>query len=394
MVTTTRTLAAAFVFGLIFGAARGASAQEARQTQTVQTVQTANNETAPIPTLHHAAVSSARVGEDLQIQAELERADLVKAVFLVYNTKGAVKAIPMRRSPRSGYVAVIPGSDVLSTGVGYTIEIEQVDGTRRAMFASRDALHDVVVNEDSTDVEERWALHRVGGRRSVVGATVEFVRFGTTTGTFAIPCAANQEGCKPGEMKIPQVDDQYWRAEASYTYRPLRTIAELTFRLGVVRGRSLVDLPELDDEKYDVGLNFGGASVRFRFTHWMHMELSALTSITEVGFSAGAGTNLIFGDPFGTKFTMGWETIGFTPSTYFGTRLFTRLDLAAHERLMVSPSIEVTDMPHAGEFGVRLLTDLGIPITRGFSIIARGGYQARISKSGGPTVGATLQLAF
>ena len=37
-------------------------------------------------------------------------------------------------------------------------------------------------------------------------------------------------------MRVPQVDDQYWRVEAGYTYRPLRTIAEFSLRGGVVRG--------------------------------------------------------------------------------------------------------------------------------------------------------------
>ncbi len=38
----------------------------------------------------------------------------------------------------------------------------------------------------------------------------------------------------------------------------------------------------------------------------------------------------------------------------------------------------------------RLLVGVG----HGFSLGLRGGYQARVSRSGGPTVGATVQLGF
>jgi hypothetical protein len=51
-------------------------------------------------------------------------------------------------------------------------------------------------------------------------------------------------------------------------------------------------------------------------------------------------------------------------------------------------------MPHAGDFGVRLLADAGFVLGRGFTLWVRGGYQARISRSGGPAAGATLQFGF
>ena len=63
-------------------------------------------------------------------------------------------------------------------------------------------------------------------------------------------------------------------------------------------------------------------------------------------------------------------------------------------KITVAPSIEVTDMPHAGDFGVRLLADGGFVLGKGFTLWLRGGYQARISRSGGPAAGATLQFGF
>src|SRR6185312_1783957 len=103
-----------------------------------------------------------------------------------------------------------------------------------------------LVIDDHTDVRERAALKRLGGRRSVVSAGADYVRFGTTTAAAAIPCAPAQTACTPGQLVTPSVADQYWRVEAGYTYRPLRTVAEFGIKIGVVRGTSLVPLTQAD----------------------------------------------------------------------------------------------------------------------------------------------------
>src|SRR5262249_22466801 len=149
---------------------------------------------------------------------------------------------------------------------------------------------------------------------------------------------------------------QFWRTEVGYTYRPLRVVAEFGIKLGVVRGNSLVSLEELDESKYSVGLNYAEPWLRFRMADSWHLELSALASITEVGFSVGGGAALLIGDPYGTRLTLGGETIGFG-STYFGSRFYTKLDLLVREGITVGPVVEVTNMPHADAFGVRLYGD-------------------------------------
>ena len=171
-------------------------------------------------------------------------------------------------------------------------------------------------------------------------------------------------------------------------------LSEFGLRMGIVRGYSLVDLPEYHQAKYSVGLNYGSPWVRFRFADAWHLEISALTSITEVGFAVGFGNALMIGDPYGTKLTLGWETIGIAKGTYFGSRFYTRLDILATPRFILGPSIEVTDMPHAESFGVRLLGDASLRIWRGLGVSVRGGYQARKSTSGGPAAGGLLWLGF
>ncbi len=344
------------------------------------------------PLFHHIPISSASAGEPLRFRALITAPHLIGGAYIVYRTKNRWFTLKILRG-EDGYEATIPAEHVTPPELAYAIELELTDGTRTAVFASRQNPHPVVVHEDVTDVREAWLLNRVSGRRSLVSASVDVVRFGTSTGR-PIPCGSGQTDCKEGEQITPAVDDQYVRAEASYTYRPFRTVSEFGFRLGVVRGRSLVDTPVYESDTYDVGLNYAGANVRFRLANIFHTEFELLGNVTEVGFSTGVGASVLLGDPLGTKFTFGFQSIGFSDETYFGTRFFTRLDLKASERITVAPVIEVTDMPHAGEFGVRLLADGGLVLGRGFTLWLRAGYQARVFRSGGPTVGTTLQYGF
>jgi hypothetical protein len=393
MVTKKCThLAVALASALVLAASPASADGDAGPVAPVAPVAPRTDELAPA--VHHAPISSAAEGEPLTVRAVIDAPHLVKGAHVVYRTAEGWFSVRLMRSGDLDHAAEIPARHVKVVGLAYAIELERADGKREPVFASREEPHPVIVHEDGTDERERWLLDRLGGRRSVVSATGELVRFGTTTGKTALPCAPGQESCPPGESRIPTVDDQYWRVEASYTYRPLRTVAEFGFRLGVVRGRSLVDVDLYDDDRFDVGLNYAGANVRFRIADILHADLQIMGSVTEVGFSTGAGAAVVLGDPYAFHFTLGWQTIGFTYETYFGTRFYTRLDLPVASRITVAPNIEVTDMPHAGDFGVRLLADAGFVLGKGFTLWLRGGYQARISRSGGPAAGATLQFGF
>jgi hypothetical protein len=248
------------------------------------------------------------------------------------------------------------------------------------VFASREAPHRVQIPDDISDLRERALAARLDNRRSVASTSAEFVYFGSTT--TDVVTAANPA------QHLEKVPDQYYRVEGSYTYRPLGTIAEFSIRLGVVRGTSIV--PDTKERgKYDVGLNYGSPSVRFRLDDAWHVEASLVTSVTELGFSAGGGGALLIGDPYGTKFTVGFESI-----QTFGTRFYSRMDIQANRSLLIAPIIEVTDMPHADRYGLRLLGEMRFDLGSGFGVGLRGGYQARLSTGGGPALGGILAYAF
>ena len=335
------------------------------------------------PTVHHSPRVTARVDRDLPIGAEIERADKVKRALLVYKAAGAEGEIDFARSSDADepYVAVIPRAALHGPVVAYAIEIETTDGERLPVFASRANPHPVTVLDSADDAREGALLARLGGRRSVVQGSGEYVSFGTSRANVVLPGA-------PGTVERRSVEDQYFRVEGAYTYRLLGTVSEFGMRAGVVRGRSLVP-DETDPSKYDVGLNYGAPRVRLRAADWLHVEGELLISVTEVGFSTGGGGAVLLGDPYGSKMTLGFEAI-----QVFGVRGYTRLDLVANRWLVLAPIVEVTNMPHADAAGVRLIAEAGLELGAGLRANLRGGYQARTFDQGGPTLGGGLGYAF
>jgi hypothetical protein len=337
------------------------------------------------PELHHAPVAVSEAHQELSIEAAITHPELVRRALVLYVTphRPVAREVEFRRGSTE-YVATLPAEHVRAPWIGYAIELERLDGTRVAVFASRARPHRVQVPEDLMDVRERALLERLSGRRSVVSASGEYVSFGRSETNEIDPSTG-----------LPRrVDDYYYRLEAAYTYRPLRLITEFSLRAGVVRGRSPVPL-ELDgrdpdpDDRSRVGLNYGAPTVRLRLSDLAHVEGEFLTSVTEVGFSVGAGGALLIGDPYGSKLTLGFESI-----QVFGERFYSKLDIPATRTLAITPMIELTNMPHAAKYGVRLLGEVGLDVGSGFAIAVRGGYQARLSTSGGPSGGATLSYGF
>lgn len=338
------------------------------------------------PALHHAPLTVAFQHARFVVAATIDRPDLVKRAVLAYRHGDRVDEVAFERSAIDDrpYVVVVPAADVERPSIAYAIELDGIDGQRTAVFASRDQMQPVEVVGDFADAQEEALLARLQGRRFVVETSGEYAYFGkeSAPGTAA--------AMPPGNGVVPaqQVSDHFWRLEGGFTYRLLRTVSEFGIRGGVYRGTSAV-AGETDPSKFNVGSNYGAPWVRLRATDWLHVEGEMLTSITEVGFSLGGGAAVLLGDEYSSHLTLGFEAIGI-----FGVRGYSRFDVVAGRRLRVAPTVEVTSMPHASSAGVRLLTDIGIDLGQGWLVTLRGGYQARVFDSGGPTAGGGVAYAF
>lgn len=319
-----------------------------------------------VPVLHHAPVTIAPAHHPLLIKADLQGPELVRVGRVVYRLNGDARdrVVELRRSPgEEAYVAEIPARDVTTPSLAYCIELELVNGRTLAAFSSRAGMHHVSVPEDYLDLREAALNTRLHGRRNVVSTRAEYVSF--------TPFGASNE-------------DRYWQAEAAFTHRPLRSVTEFTVKAGALRGTT----PAFVGQR-DTGMYYTAPVVRFRLVDAVHVDVEALTGVTQSGFELGGGAEILFGDPYGSKLAVGVESIH-----DFGTRLWSRVDITATERIIVSPIVEATNFPYAESFGVRLLLNAGFELGGGVLLNLRGGYQAREMASGGPSAGLGLSVGF
>lgn len=340
---------------------------------------------APLPIVHHAPPAVADRNHDLVLSISVEYPHRLRSASLLFRTKGT-EAYRTREFRDAGVDrrVTLNAAELEADRFEYAIVAEAVDGSHFAAFASPERPHDVALVDRLSDVEERRLLESAGGGRNQFSSSVDYVDFGAST-------ARSLSG---GAVVERTVRDRYYRVEGAYTYRPLRVVSEFTLRAGVVRGKSPVPFETAasgvsEAERFDVGLNYGAPSVRFRLSDLVFLDAEFLTSVTEVGFSVGAGGSVLIGEPYGRRLEIGFEAI-----QIFGTRFFTRLAVPANTWLTVTPNVEITDMPHAADFGVRLTTELEASLGRGWSAAARGGYQARAAAEGGVSAGASLGFSY
>lgn len=327
------------------------------------------------PVLHHTPLTVAPANEPLVFEADIDAPELVRRAMVVYRTPQSevFRAVELLRSPGpTAYSAKIPGEWVHAPSISYAIELDLVDGKRIAAFATREQPHDVAITDDYNDLWERAMDTRLDHRRSVASMLAEYVSFG---GSDVIPAGATNP---------VSVSDYYYRVEGGFTYRPLRILTEFTVRLGVLRGNA----PTRDGETA-VGINYTAPSVRFRLADICYADIEGLAGVTEVGFELGGGGQILVGDPLGSKVAVGLESIN-----EFGLRIWSRVDIAATERFTVSPIVEATNLPHADDYGVRLLLELAANVGAGFNVTLNGGYEARQATSGGPSGALKLSYAF
>jgi hypothetical protein len=131
----------------------------------------------------------------------------------------------------------------------------------------------------TSTLREESLLAGLGARRFVVEASGEYVYFGTTTAQVCPGACASSGASQPLVSK--SIADQYWRTEASFTYRLLRTVSEFGIRGGVYRGTSVV--PNEADATVEVTTMPHAASAGVRLLMDLTLSLDHGFSITAHG---------------------------------------------------------------------------------------------------------------
>jgi hypothetical protein len=312
----------------------------------------------------------------IQLVMDVRGADLAGEIRVYYRPLERADTPPryvVVRREASGYAAHIPPEQVQAPGVAYWIVEHMPDGSDRAVFASPADPAPLYVMLSQVETRERRLLADNGGRRSQATLRGEWVDLGG----FEV-----RSGTPGGKER-----DHYYHLEAQYAYSFYRTIDEIEFALGHLRG-DVLDQSQLTTQS-KVGLDYGRSALTFAFGSWFRIRTGVLLGVSTEGFEGGFELGLIVGDRRGTQLSLDGGYV-----TRLGGRVGTRLGWATIPRLPMGARVEITNFPTDDYLGVRLLFDLGFELTPAASIRLEAGYRGRTSLAGGPSLGLVLRYGF
>lgn len=243
------------------------------------------------------------------------------------------------------------------------------------VFASEVAPQIVLVRDGERVEHEEHGLASVGGHRSAIDASFEWVDFGH-----------RQIGVSTG------LPDEYWHASAGYAYSFFDVVETIRFEFDSFRGAE-GDLARARAGAmvggHQVGLDYGRAEIVWYLLPLLRLRTAGIFGFSQRGFEGGAAGDLVIGDPRGVQ-----VDLGATGITGLGLTIRARLGFLALPIVPLGASIEVTNFPAGEDFGVRLLLDAGIVLYPGALLRVRGGYQSRTAVSGGASLGGEVVFAF
>lgn len=314
--------------------------------------------------------------EAIRLFVDVRGADLAGEIRVYYRPLDDPREPPryvVVQRDNGGYSAQIPSQFVRSPGVAYWIVERMTDHSERAVFASsRDA---APLHVELTPVEsrERRLLIENGGRRSQATLRGEWVDLGGFKVRPATPASTKR--------------DRYYHLEAQYAYSFYRTIEEIEFALGHLRGDILDQALPMQRDK--LGLDYGRAAITLALGSWFRIRSGVLLGVSTDGFEGGGELGLIVGDRRGTQLSLDGGYV-----SGLGGRVGTRLGWATIPRMPMGARVEITNFPTNDYLGVRMLFDLSYQITPAALVRVEGGYRGRTSLAGGPSLGMALRYGF
>lgn len=284
-----------------------------------------------------------------------------------------------------GYVAHLPAERTPEPGIAYWV-VELKNGVERPVFASAEAPQPVHVQVDEESSREQRLLRLHHGQRSRVTVRGERVDLGQ----FDIEDRATGQ-------RVKTARDSYNHFEAQYAYSFFRTIEELEFALGRMRG-DVLDQRALErrittgtdlGKRRKVGLDYGRSAITFAFGSFFRLRTGILLGVSTKGFEGGFDLATIMGERDGTQLEFKGGYI-----SGLGGNFGTRLGWATVPRVPMGASVEITNFPTADDMGVRMLFDIGFQLTDAALVRFLGGYRGRTSLAGGPSLALELSYGF
>ncbi|MBA2539365.1 MAG: hypothetical protein H0V17_07010 [Deltaproteobacteria bacterium] len=284
----------------------------------------------------------------------------------------------------------IEESMVRGPAVEWYVELVEPNGEATAVLGTRERPEVIKIDDDVREAP-------IAQGRSHIDAHVDYVDF---------------------DGKLGKGFDQYYQAEADFTYRFVKPIYAVRLGFGTLSGSGgPKDVIDDSDACLDGGGVFRCRKVSFSYVYtelefrlrpnvalMIRPQAGLLSTDTMAGTSAGrcsgadiAGCEFFTGLGMRARLRLGEETgtnlvlgAGFTDEV--GTLLEAAYNWLPAKKLAVQLTIQVTDMPVPEDFGVRLIGDVGYRSLSWFYPSLRLSYQARDIDHAGVSGGLAMNF--
>jgi hypothetical protein len=308
-------------------------------------------------------------GRPLEVWAGIVERERVEAVRLLLRRAGEATyaTLPMTPDGDFNWRAGVPAALVEEPGrIEYAVEVVLDDGRVQPIEGTAAAPSEIVIQGERTDAVEQDG-------RSRVRAVFEYVDFSTGA----------------------SVDDHFLRFESSYGYAvDFGAISEFTVGVGIIEGSGgFVEALDAGAPATRSAVNYGFAELGLAFSRAVGGRLRVLAGNISPGGDQsmsgvfGGGLGLRFGEADGTHLLLDAAL-----TERIGNQISAEIVIAAVERVPMSGSAVVTNLPVGADYGVSLGYSIGYQVTDWLSLSARTGINARTTEHLGVTggLGATL----
>ncbi len=331
-------------------------------------------------------------GKPIQIGLLIKAPAAVSEAYLYAKAPGepGFKRLPLQRDGDAYLRGTIAGAQVRAPKVEWYVEVLDSSGSMSSPIGSRTAPRVIKIDDDVTEAP-------IAAGRSHVDAHVDYVDF---------------------DGKFAKGFDEYFQAEADFTYRFIKPVYAVRLGFGTLSGEGgPKDVIDEGNGCVDGGGTFRCRKVNFSYVYtelefrirpnvalMIRPQAGLLTTDTMSGTSSGrcsgsdiAGCEFFTGLGLRARLRLGEETgtnlvlgAGFTDGV--GTLLEASYHWLPAAKLPVQLTVQVTDMPVPEDFGVRLIGDIGYRSLSWFYPSLRLSYQARDIDHAGVSGGLAMNF--
>ncbi|MCA9539895.1 MAG: hypothetical protein KC620_13450 [Myxococcales bacterium] len=329
------------------------------------------------PQVLHSPLLSVRAEKDAVITADVTGDWRLEALLLRVRATGGTDYtdLPMVRTRDGTFAAQVPPALVRARGFEYTLASRGTDGVARDHFASADRPHPVRVQGEGEADREAEQLLRYDGKRARFSAQANFLAYGARPERQRV-YNADTEQFDGREVRSDRYSDQYWRAEAAFTWRVLSWLHDFRFGVGLMRAA----WPEFDGtplrEDETPGINYGFGEVNVELHRWFTLGGRLILGASAEGFAAGGAGIARIGDLTATHLAIEYEYMGDV-----GARTDLRFHWTTVPRFPMALGVEFTDWPSSSESATaaNLSYDIAYVFADGWRVGARIGTAQRSS---------------